>query len=138
MDLNLNLGLPLCPPPLSVDLGYDLALNDLPFSSSEIDDVLTRLPSIDSLHPFDEIPDPENLFEPFDLPPYNDIPPNPSGDRRINALNSMPYSASLIFDNEPLARTGGPSLQREILEYLEFRSEDCLNRDIGGRWQGLE
>jgi len=122
MELNLNLGLPLCPPPLSVDLGYDLALNDLPFSSSEIDDVLTRLPSIDVLHQFDGIRDPEN-FEPFDLPPYNDIPlpPTSSEDRRINALNSMPYSASLMFNNEPLARTGGPTLRRELFDYPEFR-----------------
>ncbi|ONK79953.1 uncharacterized protein A4U43_C01F12180 [Asparagus officinalis] len=109
MDLSLNLGLPLVPPPLSVDLGYDLALDAL-------DDVFTSIPSIDDpLHPFDEMSDPENLFEPFDLPPYNDeIPPQ-------NALNSIPYSPSLMFDNEPLARTGEPRLHQDLLQCPELR-----------------
>lgn len=113
MDLNLNLGLPLCPPPLSVDLGYDSALEDLAFPSLEIDNVLTQLPSIDA---FDTVDD--NLYEPFELPAYSGIPPAPFEERRadVNALNSMPHSASLILGDEPLARTGGPASRRELLD----------------------
>ncbi|ONK58927.1 uncharacterized protein A4U43_C08F1170 [Asparagus officinalis] len=48
MDRNLNLG---------IDFGHDLSLNDLPFSSSGINDVLMQLPSPDALLPLDEIPD---------------------------------------------------------------------------------
>lgn len=135
MDLNLNLGLPLCPPPLSVDMGYDLALNALPLDIAD-DEVFMRLPSIDSVLSLDDIPDPENLFEPFDLPSYTDIPPIPipAEDRRRNdTFDSLPYSESLIFDNEPLARTGGHRHRRELLECPEVRFQRLIeSRD---RWE---